>query len=176
MMQDLIHALARFQRAASVGAVALIASLGTPSMAAMPENYTPPEQYTWSAELVGFDAASRRATVRARTTTQTRISASAGLEKGEDVYLTWSGLRFAHAVRAINRDAADAPSPLTIPVEFEAVERDGSYVTFSFLVPDSAATSLATLEPGHWVTATSLSYPFESREAVVAIRPYNDVE
>jgi hypothetical protein len=178
MTKNLIHTLAKFKLTAarSIGVLALVMTLTTHSTAAMPENYTPPERYNWSAELVEVDSAQNLVTVRARVATQTKSAESAGLETGEHAFLTWSGLRFAHAVRAINRTADDAPGPLTIPIRFEGLESDGRYVSFSIIVPESTLSEVRQLSPGHWITATSLSHPFDSQEAVVAIRPYNDVE
>jgi hypothetical protein len=178
MKIDPIRAAGVFKRVitGSMGLFILAFAHLTPAAGAMPENYTPPEQYTWSAELVDVDAAHNLVTVRSRLAAQREIDESARLEHGENVFLTWSGLRFANAVRSITRNAADAPSALTIPVQFGQLDHDGRYVTFSVAVPPAAAKELASLGAGYWITATSPSYPFDSKEAVVSIRPYNDVE
>jgi len=178
MKIDPIHAAGVFKRAITggIGLFVLAFSYLTPAAGAMPETYAPPEQYTWSAELVDFDASRNVITVRSRLTSQEKIDESAHLKRGEKVFLTWSGLRFANSVRSITRHPADAPSALTIPVQFGQLENDGRYVTFSLSIPEAAAQKIAPLGAGYWITAISPSYPFDSKEAVVSIRPYNDVE
>lgn len=178
MITDPIHALKTLKRATITGVgIAAIAFAGYAAAASdMPENYTPPEQYTWSAEFIDFDASRNLITVRSRLATEREIAETAQLHRGDEVFLTWSGLRFANSVRAIHRNAADAPSALTIPVEFGQLEGNGRYVTFSVEIPESSASDVASLGVGNWVTGTSPSYPFDSQEAVVSIRPYNDVE
>lgn len=134
------------------------------------------QPYTWSAELTEFDAERNVATFRSMFASHVAAADSTQFDLGEEIFLTWSGLRFANAVRSLSQEAANAPASLTLPVRFEGLDRDGRYVKFSLEIPDEHAATLRSLQPGHWVTATSPRYPFDSQEAVVAIRPYNDVE
>ena len=160
----------------SSGALLLSMIAGAPAANGDHDDYAATQPYTWSAELVEFDAGRNVATFRAMFASHVAGADSEQLEPGEDIYLTWSGLRFANAVRSLAQEAANVPASLTLPVRFEGLHRDGRYVTFSLDIADEHAETLRSLQPGHWVTATSPRFPFDSQEAVVAIRPYNDVE
>jgi hypothetical protein len=133
------------------------------------------QTYTWSAELVEFDAASNSVTVRALLVSNPESPDLSKLNAGERAMLTWSGITMAAGVRAVERGDSSSFDRMTMPIEFVASELDGRYVTFKVPVPADSAASLAKLQPGAYVTATSPMRAKNAAEAVVAIRPYNDV-
>lgn len=133
------------------------------------------DSYTWSAELVDFDAAARTITVKSLVVGHADRSRLAALERGERAMLTWSGVFSASGVRSITPGAHSDHDRFTMPVEFVATEMDGQYVQFSVPIPSAAVPAIESLAPGDWVTATSPHRPTDFTEAVSAIRPYNDV-
>jgi hypothetical protein len=130
--------------------------------------------YTWSAELVAFDAAANTITARAMLVSNPERTDFAKLKAGDRAMLTWSGLWVAAGVRAVERGSASSFDRLTMPVEFVAAERDDRYLTFKVPVPAADAARLAVLKPGEYVTATSPLRATTAAEAVMAIKPYSD--
>lgn len=147
-----------------------------PELAESAESPARPEtRYTWSAELVAMDTANNWVTVRAMLVPNPEKSDLASLSAGDDAMLTWTGISSGVAVRALERGSTSSFDRLTMPVEFVASELDGRYVSFKVPVPSGAAASLASLRPGMYVTVTSPIRARTADEAVIAIRPYNDV-
>jgi hypothetical protein len=132
------------------------------------------ETYTWSAELVAFDAASNTVTVKAMLVPNPEKNDLAALRAGDDAVLTWSGLHMAAGVRAIERGNTSSFARLTMPIEFVGSELEGRYVSFKVPIPGKDAAAIARLSPGTYVTATSPLRAQDAGEAVTAIRPFND--
>jgi hypothetical protein len=130
--------------------------------------------YTWSAELVDFDAASNRITVRAMLVSNPEQTDLAALHAGDRAVLTWSGLSMAAGVRAVQRGSSSSFDRMTMPIEYVASELDGRYVSFKVPIPARDAAAIAKLTPGTHVTATSPLQAKSMEEAVTTIRPYND--
>lgn len=131
--------------------------------------------YTWSAELVAFDAASKTATVKAMLVSNPEKNDLAALKAGDDAVLTWSGLSTAAGIRALERGTSSSFDRMTMPVEFVSSELDGRYVAFKVPVPAKDAAALAKLDAGTYVTATSPLRAESADEAVISLRPYNDL-
>jgi hypothetical protein len=132
------------------------------------------ETYTWSAELVAVDQASRTATVQAPLVSNATVDFGS-LDGGDRVTLTWSGINTAAGVRRISTGAAPADEQLTLPIEFVAPAHEDRYVRFKVAVPTDDVATIAALQPGTWVTATSPRGAARYEEAVADLRPYNDV-
>ena len=134
----------------------------------------PSETYTWSAELVAVDASARTVTVQARVVEETGIDWDE-LDAGDRVTLTWSGIETAAGIRRVVAGAAPADDRLTLPIEFVSAEHDRRYVRFKVAVPAADVMKLTSLSAGSWITATSPRRAARYEEAVVTVRPYNDV-
>lgn len=132
------------------------------------------ESYTWSAELVKVDEPAHTITVEARLVGNAEVDFGA-LDNGDRVTLSWSGLNIAAGVRAIVDGQAPKDHHLTLPVEFVSAEHDGQYVRFKVVVPADDLAKIASLQTGSWITATSPRRAASFEEAVVDLRPYNDV-
>jgi hypothetical protein len=132
------------------------------------------ETYTWSAELVGIDQASRTATVQAPLVSNATVD-FASLDGGDRVTVTWSGINTAAGVRRISTGTPPADEPLTLAVEFVAPAHEDRYVRFKVAVPTDDVAKIAALQPGTWVTGTSPRGAARYEEAVADLRPYNDV-
>ncbi|HEX6994749.1 MAG TPA: hypothetical protein VF339_11460 [Gammaproteobacteria bacterium] len=133
-----------------------------------------PETYTWSAELVEFDAATRTATVKARIVGERDDVQTGSLSEGDRAMLTWSGITYGAGIRALEAGDESSFDRMSMPVEFVA-EEDG-HVVFRVQIPADDADAIAGLEAGQWVTATSAHRPGSNAEAVLSMRPYGDVE
>jgi hypothetical protein len=131
--------------------------------------------YTWSAELVAFDAASNTVTVKTMLVSNPEKNDLPALHAGDDAVLTWTGLSTAAGVRAIERGNTSSFDRLTMPIEYVASELDGRYVSFKVPIPAKDAAKIARLSPGAYVTATSPLRAKSADEAVTEIRPYNDL-
>lgn len=136
---------------------------------------SPSSPYTWSAELVAFDQAASTVTVKARRVETTDRELKLELDPGERAMLTWSGISTAAGIRDIEPGETSSYDRMTLPVEYVGSELDGRYVSFKVPVPAEAAAKLSQLAPGQWVTATSPHRPQSAQDAVVSIRPYNDI-
>jgi hypothetical protein len=156
-----------------VGASAAAAPPATQSTAetAAPTDAT----YTWSAELVGFDAASNTVTVRAMLVSVPEANDLPKLHAGDRAVLTWSGLSTAAGVRAVQKGDKSSFDRMTMPIEFVSSELDGRYMTFKVPIPAANAAAIAKLAPGAYVTATSPLRAKSAADAVISIKPYNDV-
>ena len=132
------------------------------------------DSYTWSAELVEVDQPAGTVTVQSRLVSNADVDFKR-FEKGERVTLTWSGINSAAGVRRIVHGDAPDGDDLTLPIEFVSAELDERYVRFKVAVPSDDHAKVASLQPGSWITATSRRRGEHFEEAVVDLRPYNDV-
>jgi len=133
------------------------------------------ETYSWSGELVGFDASNRTTTVKSPVAGAQAIAEMSHFKSGDRIVLTWSGFdTYADAIsRAARYDATKKwNEPFTFPVEFVAYESPRQYVTFRFPVPTGSVEALKSVKPGEWVTATSRHRPSSEAEAITAVRAY----
>jgi hypothetical protein len=134
--------------------------------------------YSWSGELVGFDATGRTITVKSRVVGDQALAELPRFKSGDRIVLTWSGFdTYADAIsRAVRYDAAKKWSePFTFPVEFVAYESPRQYVTFKFQVPAGSVDALKAVKPGEWITATSRHRPSSETEAIAAVNAYGAV-
>jgi hypothetical protein len=150
----------------------IAALLATAAVQPAAANDTAKDTYTWSAELVARD--DRTITVQSRLVSDAKIDFDS-LDGGDRVTLTWSGINTAAGVRRITAGAAPAEDWLTLPIEFVSSEIDNQYVRFKVAVPKEALAKLEAVQPGQYVTATSPRRAARFEEAVVDVRPYNDV-
>jgi hypothetical protein len=133
------------------------------------------ETYSWSGELVGFDANGRTITVKSRVVGDQAVKELPQFKAGDRIVLTWSGFdTYADAIsRAVRYDAGKKwNEPFTFPVEFVAYESSRQYVTFKFQAPSGSVDALKSLKAGEWVTATSRHRPSNEAEAITAVNPY----
>jgi hypothetical protein len=133
------------------------------------------ESYSWSGELVGFDASGRILTVKSRVVGDQALAELPRFASGDRIVMTWSGFdTYADAIsRAVRYDAAKKwNEPFTFPAEFVAYEPARQYVTFKFQVPAGSVEALKSLKPGEWVTATSRHRPANENEAIMAVNAY----
>lgn len=133
------------------------------------------ETYSWSGELVGFDATGRTLTVKSRVVGEQALAELPQLKSGDRIVLTWSGFdTYADAIsRAVRYDASkNWSAPFTFPVEFVAYESPRQYVTFKFQVPAASVDALKSIKPGEWVMATSRHRPANETEAIRAVTAY----
>ena len=155
-------------RAVALGLLAMAAAL--PASAGNAAS----DSYTWSAELVEVDQPAGTVTVQSRLVSDADVDFRA-LDKGDRVTLTWSGINTAAGVRRIVDGHAPNGDELTLPIEFVSPELDERYVRFKVAVPSDDLAKVASLQPGSWITATSRRRAGHFEEAVVDLRPYNDV-
>jgi hypothetical protein len=133
------------------------------------------ETYSWSGELVSFDASGRTITVKSRVVGDQALKELPNFKAGDRIILTWSGFdTYADAIsRAVRYDAAKKWSePFTFPVEFVAYEAPRQYVTFKCQVPAGSVEPLKAVKPGEWVTATSEHRATNETEAITAVNAY----
>jgi hypothetical protein len=133
------------------------------------------ETYSWSGELVSFDANGGAITVKSRVVGEQALKDLPQFKAGDRIVLTWSGFdTYADAIlRAVRYDATKKwNEPFTFPVEFVAYEPARQYVTFRFQVPAGSAEALKSLKPGEWVTATSKHRAASEAEAITAVNAY----
>src|SRR5688572_16385636 len=133
------------------------------------------ETYTWSGELVGFDASGRTITMKSRVVGDQALKELPQFKAGDRIVLTWSGFdTYADAIsRAVRYDAAKKWSePFMFPVEFVAYESPRQHVTFKFQVPAASGDAIKSLKPGEWVTATAKHRPSSEAEAITAVIAY----
>ena len=133
------------------------------------------QTYSWSGELVSFDANARTITVKSRVVGDQALKDLPAFKSGDRIVLTWSGFdTYADAVlRAVRYDGAKKwNEPFTFPVEFIAYESPRQYVTFRFQVPAASVDAIKFLKPGEWVTATAKHRPSSETEAITAVNAY----
>jgi hypothetical protein len=131
------------------------------------------ETYSWSGELVGFDAGGRTMTVKTRVVGEQAVAELPQFKSGDRIVLTWSGFdTYADAVsRAVRYDASKKwNQPFTFPVEFVAYDRQ--YVTFKVQVPAASVESLTPIKPGEWVTAISRHRPTTEADVITTVHAY----
>jgi hypothetical protein len=159
----------------AIGATALVgagAALGQSAKSAAESSAKADATYTWSAELVAFDAPTNTLTVKAMMVSNPEANDVPELRAGDRAMLTWSGLSTAAGVRAIERGNSSSFDRMTMPIEFVASELDGRYVSFKVTIPSKDSAAIAGLKPGAYVTATSPLRAKSAAEAVVSIKPY----
>jgi hypothetical protein len=131
------------------------------------------ETYSWSGELVGFDAGGRTMTVRTRVVGDQALAELPQFKAGDRIVLTWSGFdTYADAVsRAVRYDSSKKwNAPFMFPVEFVAYDRQ--YVTFKVQVPAASVEPLTPIKPGEWVTAISRHRPATEADAITTVHAY----
>ena len=132
------------------------------------------ETYTWSGELVAFDANTQMVTVKSPVVGDEGREQFPRFKPGDRIVLTWSGFdTYADGVsRAVRHDGSKRWSePFTFPVEFVAYEPDRRYATFKFAAP-AGVNALTAVKPGEWVTITSKHRPASETDAIRTINPY----
>ena len=133
------------------------------------------DTYSWSGELVSFDANGRTITVKSRVVGEQALKEFPQFKTGDRIILTWSGFdTYADAIsRAVRYDAAKKwNEPFTFPVEFFAYEAPREYATFKFQVPATSVDALKSVKPGEWVTAISKHRASNETEAITAVNAY----
>jgi hypothetical protein len=133
------------------------------------------QTYSWSGELVSFDATGRMMAVKSRVVGEQALAELPQFKSGDRIVLTWSGFdTHADAIsRAVRYDAAKKwNEPFTFPVEFVSYESPRQYVTFKFQVPAASVEAVKSVKPGEWVTATSRHRASNETEAITAVNPY----
>ena len=133
------------------------------------------ETYSWSGELVGFDANGRTITVKSRVVGEQALKELPQFKAGDRVVLTWSGFdTYADAIsRAVRYDATKKwNEPFMFPVEFVAYESPRQYVTFKFQIPAGSVEAVKAVKPGEWVTTTSKHRASNETEAITAVNAY----
>ncbi|SRR5690606_28948583 len=133
-----------------------------------------PQSYTWSAELVEFDAPNRKATVKARVVGERENVRTDSLNEGDQAMLTWSGITYGAGIRALEPGNQSSFDRMSMPVEFVAEEN--GHIVFRVEIPAENVDKIAALEAGQWVTAQSNHQSTAAGEAVLSMRPYGDVE
>jgi hypothetical protein len=164
----------RLAAAALMLAGALLAQTAFASAAGAAKMAKP---FTWSAELVSFDPASRMLTVKSLIDKDVDITKLHDFEKGQAVTLWWTGLTQGSSIRNITDGrAASAPADaLVLPVRFVGTEMNDQYVVYRLRVPPQSVPGIKALEPGDWVTAASPRHAAGPGKAVTAIHGYNDI-
>jgi len=167
------------------GAVVIVA-LCYAANATITARQTPPptttagsQTYTWHAELVSFDTASRTATVKSRALfASDAAKVLAGLKSGDKILLHWSGFdRSADAIRGVMKydTARMAKEQFLLPAELAATDLQNDYLSFKLRVPESSVAAMQRIKPGEWVTFTAKQHPSSDADAIVTVRHYNDV-
>ncbi len=135
------------------------------------------QQFSWSAELVSFDKASRMLTLKSRIEDAAEVKGLDHLEKGDAVTLTWTGRSWGAGVRDITQGhERSAPAEtLILPAEFVGTELDDRYVVYRLPIPAAAVAKIAALKPGQWVTAMSPRQSMDPQKAITQIHAYNEV-
>lgn len=136
------------------------------------------ESYSWSGELVAFDAPTRTITVKSRVVGEQALAELPRFKSGDKIVLRWSGFdTYADAIsRAVRYDATTKwNEPFTFPVEFVAYEGPRQYVTFKLQVPSNSVNAVQSVKPGEWVTAITRHRPASEAEAITAVNAYTSV-
>lgn len=131
--------------------------------------------FTWSAELVSFDEASRTVTLKTRLDSRADKAILDELSQGDPINLSWTGINWGAGIAAVTRRDAEAPGKLVLPAELAGTQMERTYLVYTLPVPEGSVSRLRDLEQGDWVTGTS---PRDSGSdpAVIEIRDYNDVD
>ena len=152
-------------------ALAALILFGMSGATANTDEVAVPETYTWSAELIAFDEASRMATLRHWLVDHDK-QALDGFHDGDPIVLTWSGFVSASGIRAIEH-GDKATGRFQIPVEFAAI--DGRDLSFRVPVPADYMNTIRGLRPAEWLTATSPHAAWDRNAVVMHVRGYTDV-
>ena len=114
--------------------------------------------YRWHAELVATNPHSRSLTVKARMVSREALADVDDLRAGDDIVLTWSGLHErAHGIRRVDRrrGVSEEGDRFRLAAEFDAVDLDTQYLTFTIDATVDSLDAVSTLEPGDWATFIS---------------------
>jgi hypothetical protein len=133
------------------------------------------EVFSWSGEVVEFDAKAPTVTVKSPVSGDQAHADLARFKSGDRIVLTWSGFdTYADGIARVARyDATEkSDAPFTFVAEFVSYEPQRRYVAVRFPVPSASVDGLSPIKPGHWVTATSRHRPASNTEALVAVNPY----
>jgi hypothetical protein len=155
---------------AAVGASAALAQSARPAAESSNKDKAD-TTYSWSAELVAFDAARHTITVKASLVSNPEANDIPALHAGDHAVLTWSGLSTAAGVRAVQRGNKSSFDRMTMPIEY--VSSDGPYVSFKVPIPPQDSAAIAKLSPGAYVTATSPLQAKKAADDVISIKPYS---
>ena len=157
-------------------AVATFCVLALTAMRVGAQSVQPTSQtYSWSGELVSFDANGRTLTVKSHVAGDQALKALPQFNSGDRIVLTWSGFDlYADGIlRVVRYDASKKwNEPFTFPVEFVAYESPRQYVTFKCQVPAASVDALRSVKPGEWITATSKHRAANETEAIMAVHAY----
>lgn len=136
----------------------------------------PAASYTWSAELVSFDAASRMVTLKSRIEEYADVKGLDELMKGDPITLEWTGMTWGAGIRNVVRghDASAPGEALVLPAEYVGTELNDQYVTYRLAIPAASVSKIQALKPGDWVTATSPRHGSDPAKAVVEMHGFND--
>jgi hypothetical protein len=164
--------------AALVAAALLLVNAAFAQGALAAEPQKADQSYTWSAEIVSFNAASRMLTLKSHIDSATDIKLLDDLMEGEPITLTWTGLTWGAGIRDITRGhQSSAPADaLILPAEFVGTELNDNYVIYRLPIPSASVGKIQALKPGDWVTATSPRHASDPNQAVLEIRGYNDID
>lgn len=158
-----------------IAAVAAVVTIGAPALGVAQSSQTQGDTFTWSGELVSFDAIAKSMTVKSRVAYQEAISELTHFKAGDHVWVVWSGNHdYSDAVRQVRRadTGRTIDDPLVLPAELVSTEAPNQYITIRVKLPESALAAITTVKPGQWVTVTSRHRPSTDADAVVAVRPY----
>jgi hypothetical protein len=131
--------------------------------------------YSWSGELVTFDANTRTMTVKSRVVADHARDEMPKFKAGDKIIVTWSGFdMYSDGIsRVVRYDATKKWSdPFTFPVEFVTYEEPRQYVTFKFQVPAGSVDAVKSLKPGEWVTGIARHRPSSEAEAITTVHAY----
>lgn len=148
-----------------------LAAIRVGAQAAQPASAT----YTWSAELVAFDAAGHVMTVKAPVRGDQAHTELAQFKRGDRILLTWTG--YDTLATDISRAARfNQPSnwnqPFTFPVEFVSYDTGSQYLTFKVKTPATGIETIKSLKPGEWITTTARHRPANESEVIAGVAPY----
>lgn len=166
----------RFKAAAAFGAAALALA----AHAAFASSVAPAKMakhFTWSAELVSYDSATRMLTLKSLIDNDADITKLPDFEKGQTVTLWWTGLTQGSTIRNITVGAAASvpADALVLPAHFVRTEMNDHYVVYRLRVPAASAAEIRRLKPGTWVTGASPRHARSPGDAVTDVHAYNDV-
>lgn len=135
------------------------------------------ENFTWSAELVSIDQSDRTVTLKTRLDGRVELDALEGLDEGDEILLSWTGLTWGAAISGIHPtgDVPETANGMVIAAQFVGTELDDQYLVYRVPVPQASLEPLSRLTPGTWVTAVSPRNATQLDQAVQEMRGYNDL-
>lgn len=136
------------------------------------------ENFTWSAELVSIDQSDRTVTLKTRLDGRVEIDALEGLDEGDEILLSWTGLTWGAAISGIHPqgDVPETANGMVMAAEFVGTELDDQYLVYRLPVPQASLERLSDITPGTWVTAVSPRNATQLDQAVREMRGYNDLD